>query len=85
MERTDLINAFLKKNGLDKMPIEWMPSDIPHPTYPGSFLYMAQNVSKEKRRGMEFSLNHNFNDHLSGYLSYAYMQIKQEKASFPYP
>ena len=61
--------------------IEWMPSDIPHPTYPGSFLYMAQNVSKEKRRGMEFSLNHNFNDHLSGYLSYAYMQIKQEKAS----
>ena len=27
MERTDLISAYLKRNGLDKMPIEWMPSD----------------------------------------------------------
>ena len=61
--------------------IEWMQSDIPHPKYQGSFLYKAQNVSKEKRRGMEFALNHNFDEHLSGYLSYSYMQIKQEKAS----
>ena len=27
MERSDLIKNFLKKNKLDKMPIEWMPSD----------------------------------------------------------
>ncbi|MBO5998044.1 MAG: phosphotransferase [Alphaproteobacteria bacterium] len=27
MERSDLIKDFLKKNKLDEMPIEWMPSD----------------------------------------------------------
>ena len=36
------------------------------------------NAKKEKRRGMEVSLNHRFNDQLSGYASYAYMQIKQD-------
>jgi len=37
------------------------------------------NVKKEKRRGMEVSVDHEFNDYLSGYASYTYMQIKQDK------
>ena len=36
------------------------------------------NANKEKRRGMEFSLNHEFDEHLSGYASYTYMHIKQD-------
>ena len=36
------------------------------------------NVNKEKRRGMEISMNHEFDEHLSGYASYTYMQIKQD-------
>lgn len=41
MERTDLISAFLKKNGLDKMPIEWMPFDA-------SFRHYARIKTPEK-------------------------------------
>ncbi len=41
--------------------------------------YQAENMNKEKRRGLEVSVNHEFNEHLSGYLSYSYMQIKQDK------
>ena len=36
------------------------------------------NARKEKRRGLEVSLNHKFDDNLSGYASYTYMQIEQD-------
>lgn len=39
----------------------------------------AVNINKEKRRGLEISVNHEFDDHFSGYLSYTYVQIKQDK------
>lgn len=35
------------------------------------------NINKEKRRGLEVSVNHEFDDFISGYASYTYMQIKQ--------
>lgn len=37
------------------------------------------NVNKEKRRGLELSLNHDFDDNLSAYASYTYVQVKQDK------
>lgn len=40
---------------------------------------LAVNVNKEKRRGLELSLNHNFDDNLSAYASYTYVQVKQDK------
>lgn len=39
--------------------------------------YQVINVNKEKRRGMEVSLNHDFDANFSGYLSYSYVQVKQ--------
>lgn len=39
------------------------------------------NAKKEKRRGMEISLNHEFDEHISGYISYSYMQIKQDNGN----
>lgn len=39
------------------------------------------NANKEKRRGAEISINHEFDEHLSGYASYSYMQIKQDKGN----
>lgn len=39
--------------------------------------YQAFNVAKEKRRGMELSINHYFNDNLSGYLSYTYAKSER--------
>ena len=44
----------------------------------GALDYKYINAKKEKRRGAEFSLNHEFDEHLSGYASYTYMQIKQD-------
>lgn len=38
----------------------------------------AKNVNKEKRRGLELSVNHEFTDELSGYASYTYVQVKQD-------
>ena len=40
---------------------------------------LAVNVNKEKRRGLELSLNHDFDDNLSAYASYTYGQVKQDK------
>ena len=39
----------------------------------------AVNINKEKRRGLELSLNHDFDDNLSAYASYTYVQVKQDK------
>ena len=44
----------------------------------GALDYKYINAKKEKRRGAEISLNHEFDEHLSGYASYTYMQIKQD-------
>jgi len=42
---------------------------------------VAENINTEKRRGLEVSVNHEFDEHLSAYLSYSYMQIKQDKGN----
>ncbi|MBQ3540604.1 MAG: TonB-dependent receptor [Phascolarctobacterium sp.] len=39
------------------------------------------NANKEKRRGMEISVNHKFDEHLSGCASYTYMEIKQDNGN----
>ena len=43
------------------------------------YVWQVENVNREKRRGMEISVNHEFDEHLSGYASYSYMQIKQDE------
>jgi len=43
----------------------------------GTSNYTYINAKKEKRRGLEISLNHEFDEYVSGYVSYSYMQIKQ--------
>lgn len=52
--------------------IDWDYTSVPNYT-------LAVNVNKEKRRGLELSLNHNFDDNLSAYASYTYVQVKQDK------
>lgn len=47
----------------------------------GATTTQAINVNKEKRRGMEVSLNHDFDANFSGYLSYSYVQVKQDKGT----
>jgi outer membrane receptor protein involved in Fe transport len=44
-------------------------------------LYTFVNKKKEKRRGFEVSLKHEFDEHLLGHISYTYMQIKQDGGS----
>lgn len=39
------------------------------------------NVNKEKRRGMEISVNHDFDENFSAYASYTYVQVKQDRGS----
>jgi len=36
------------------------------------------NAHREKRRGLEISLDHEFNEYVSAYASYSYMQIKRD-------
>lgn len=57
--------------------INWYETDE---LFPGANYNITRykNVSKEKRRGLEVSLNHEFDEHVSGYFSYTYMQIKQD-------
>lgn len=52
--------------------IDWDYTSVPNYT-------LAVNVNKEKRRGLELSLNHDFDDKLSAYASYTYVQVKQDK------
>lgn len=52
--------------------IDWDYTSVPNYT-------LAVNVDKEKRRGLELSLNHDFDDNLSAYASYTYVQVKQDK------
>lgn len=52
--------------------IDWDYTSVPNYT-------LAVNVNKEKRRGLELSLNHDFDDNLSAYASYTYVQVKQNK------
>ena len=52
--------------------IDWDYTSVPNYT-------LAVNVNKEKRRGLELSLNHDFDDNLSAYASYTYVQVKQDK------
>ena len=52
--------------------IDWDYTSVPNYT-------LAINVNKEKRRGLELSLNHDFDDNLSAYASYTYVQVKQDK------
>ena len=43
--------------------------------------WSVENVNREKRRGLEVSIDHEFDEHLTGYASYTYMQIKQDKGN----
>lgn len=52
--------------------IDWDYTSVPNYT-------LAVNVNKEKRRGLELSLNHDFDDNLSAYASYTYVKVKQDK------
>lgn len=52
--------------------IDWDYTSVPNYT-------LAVNVNKEKRRGLELSLNHDFDDNLSAYASYTYVLVKQDK------
>lgn len=38
----------------------------------------ATNVNEEKRRGLELSINHDFDEHLSAYASYTYVKVEQD-------
>ena len=40
----------------------------------GGWHYEALNIEKEKKRGLEISVNHEFNKRLSAYASYAYVK-----------
>lgn len=40
--------------------------------------WRAQNVNEEKRRGMELSVNHNFDDKFSAYASYTYVKVERD-------
>lgn len=40
--------------------------------------YQAFNIAKEKRRGLELTVNHDFDDKLSGYLSYTYVKSERD-------
>lgn len=63
--------------------IDWIPGDHFLYEYDGIeyYAYEAENLHREKRRGLEVNINHEFNEYLSGYASYSYMQIKQDKGN----
>jgi len=53
-------------------------SDIDNAITIGWNPYKFVNANKEKRRGFEVSINHEFDEYISGYLSYAYMKIERD-------
>lgn len=55
-----------------KDAIDWMYNNPP------SFDMQATNVNQEKRRGLELSVNHEFDKHLSAYASYTYVKVEQD-------
>lgn len=55
-----------------KDAIDWYWDDLTFETH-------AININDEKRRGFELSVNHDFTDSLSGYVSYAYVKVEQDK------
>lgn len=44
----------------------------------GGAVYQSFNVDREKRRGMELSVNHNFDDKFSAYVSYTYVKVERD-------
>lgn len=44
----------------------------------GGWIYQSFNVDREKRRGMELSVNHNFDDKFSAYASYTYVKVERD-------
>ena len=57
--------------------IAWYSPNPNDQTVPWS----VENVNREKRRGLEVSIDHEFDEYLTGYASYTYMQIKQDKGN----
>lgn len=68
-EKTDISASVFYSDIKDA--IDWV--------WDGGTITQAINVNKEKRRGLELSLNHDFDDNLSAYASYTYVQVKQDK------
>ena len=72
------ISASVYYSDLDNAITDVMVATGPSPT---DYDWYYDNAKKEKRHGMEISVNHEFDEHLSGYASYTYMQIKQDIGS----
>lgn len=59
--------------------IDWYQTDTFVDGSTTEYVTSYKNVNKEKRRGMELSINHSFDDYLSAQVSYTYMQIKHDE------
>lgn len=55
--------------------IDWQPTN---PDDPDKEPWQVMNVDSEKRRGLELSIDHNFDDNWSINSSYTYLQVKQD-------
>ena len=55
--------------------IDWQPTN---PDDPDNAPWQVMNVDSEKRRGMEVSIDHSFDDNWTANASYTYLQVKQD-------
>lgn len=73
-EKTDFkVNYFQSKL---KDAIDWEPMGDPY-----SDPYQARNVDKQKKRGMELTLNHKLNNNVDFIASYTYIRVKNNEGN----
>lgn len=53
-----------------KDAIDWDWTSIPNVSF-------VRNINEEKRQGLEFNIDHTFDEHISAYASYTYLQVKE--------
>ena len=61
--------------------IDWYTTDTLVDGSTTEYVTSYKNVNKEKRRGMELSINHSFDEYLTAQVSYTYMQIKHDEGN----
>ncbi len=58
--------------------IAWRDTYIPDPKNPNYTLWEVRNVEKQKKRGLELTLNHQLNDNVELSASYTYLRVKND-------
>ncbi len=68
-ESTDVTISYFQSRL--KNAIEWVPD--------ATYSYYATNIDRQKKRGFELSVNHNFNENFDAEFSYTYVRVRNNE------